>query len=103
MIHLCRFFPGQPLGSPDSPLTTKSQADPTCSVTSAAHIYDTTGGTEMGKVGLPQMTGANHVYGVLETAPPKPEAHLRSLTMMAVGGGGSKAQQHDYTSLHVAA
>jgi hypothetical protein len=57
----------------------------------------------MGKVGLPQTAGANHVYGVLETAPPKPKAHLRSLTMMAVGGGGSKAQQHDYTSLNVAA
>ena len=66
-------------------------------------------------MGPPQTSGVSHVYGVLETAPPKPEAHLygvleqnavpvySSLTRMAVGDGGSKPQQHDYTSLNVAA
>ena len=61
------------------------------------------------------MSGGSHVYGVLVAAPPKPEAQLygvleqgavpvySSLTRMAVGNSGSKAQQPDYTSLNVAA
>ena len=88
-----------PLGSPDSfsPLFKSAPADPTASIVSGAHIYDTSPAVEMDKMVPPKPAGT-HLYGVLEAnAAPL----YSSLTRASAEASKAPSLPHEYSSLNV--